>query len=770
LTQSLVIVESPAKARTLGRYLGKDYQVVASVGHVRDLPKHDLGIDLEHGFEPAYEVLPSKRRVLADIQSAARRAERVLLATDPDREGEAIGWHIAALLGAIDKPVERVMFHEITKRAVAEALSHPRPLDLHLVDSQQARRVLDRLMGYRLSPLLWDKVRRGLSAGRVQSVALKMICDREAEIEAFVPEEYWHLDAHLAAERPPSFVARLALRDGKKFSVHDAETAASVRTEAEQQRFVVAKVSKRRRQQRAAPPFVTAKLQQAAYARHRFPVRKTMQLAQKLYEGVDLGGGERVGLITYMRTDSVRVAPEALAAVRELIAAAFGPVALPDKPNFFKNRSQAQDAHEAIRPTAPGRTPDEMARWLSADELKLYTLIWQRFVASQMTPAQFDVTDVVVQAGRYGFKAKGEIEVEPGFLRVYREDADPAAEKPAKEQEDEEPTAKRLPALAVGDELRVKELTAAQKFTQPPPRFTESTLVKALEENGIGRPSTYAQIISTLSDRDYAAKQKGAFYPTELGKLVSRLLVGSFGDLINERYTARMEEELDAIADGKLDWRQAMARFWSSFTADLERAKGEMQAVKREGVATGETCPTCGAPMLLRFGRYGEYLACSRYPECKTTREPGAPAAIAEQAPDCPECGASMVLKRSRFGPFWACSRYPACKGTRRIVAGKASPNTPSGVRCPECGEGEVVEKRSRRGRSFWGCNRYPKCSFTLPAKPVARPCPSCGAPFVIEKKSVRRGVEWVCAKEGCGWRGPTEEAGQGARDQGSGQ
>ena len=764
MAESLVIVESPAKARTLGRYLGRGYAVVASVGHVRDLPKNELGIDIERGFEPIYQALPAKRKVIAEIQEAAERAERILLATDPDREGEAIGWHLAELLVASGKPVERVLFHEITKRAVQEAIAHPRPLDRHLIDSQQARRVLDRLMGYKLSPLLWDKVKRGLSAGRVQSVALKMICDREAEIEAFLPEEYWHLDARLGASAPPSFVARLALRDGKKLTVHDGDTAAAIRAEVEKARFVVAKVAKRRRQQKAAPPFVTAKLQQAAYKRHHYPVRKTMQLAQKLYEGVDLGGGERVGLITYMRTDSMRVADEALAAVRDLIAAQYGEAFLPEKPNFFKNRSEAQDAHEAIRPTDPARTPESMARVLSADELKLYTLIWQRFVGSQMTAAQFDVTDVLVEAGRYGFKARGEVEVDPGFLRVYREEEEiPTADKPPQEQEDEEPTAKRLPALVEGEGLTLEELAATQKFTQPPPRFTESTLVKALEENGIGRPSTYAQIIATLSDRSYAERQRGTFFPTELGKLVNRLLIGSFGDLINESYTARMEEELDAIAEGRLDWHAALARFWKSFTADLEKAKSEMTSVKREGVATDQTCPTCGAPMLLRFGRYGEYLACSNYPTCKTTREPGIPGST-EEAPACPECNAPMVLKRSRFGQFWACSRYPECKGTRRLVSGKASPNTPSGVRCPSCGEGEIVEKRSRRGRSFWGCNRYPKCSFTLPAKPIPQPCPSCGAPFVMEKTTVRRGVEWVCAKEECGYRGPAGETSAPAR------
>jgi DNA topoisomerase-1 len=756
VTGSLVIVESPAKARTLGRYLGKGFTVMASVGHVRDLPKNELGIDVESGFEPTYQALPAKRKVIGEIKAAAARADRVLLATDPDREGEAIGWHLAELLRELGMPVERVLFHEITKRAVQDAIAHPRALDSRLVDSQQARRVLDRLVGYTLSPLLWDKVKRGLSAGRVQSVALKMICDREAEIEAFVPEEYWHLDARLAAAAPPTFVARLGLCDGKKFTVHDAATAEAVRAEVADATFTVASVKRRRRQQKAPPPFVTAKLQQASYARYRFPVRKTMQLAQKLYEGVDLGGGERVGLITYMRTDSVRVASEALDAVRDLIAASYGASLLPAKPNYFKNRSEAQDAHEAIRPTDPARTPEAMVRVLSADELKLYTLIWQRFVGSQMVPAQFDVTDVVVGAGRYGFKARGEVEVEAGYLRAYREEeAAGSEEKSAAEQEDEEPTSKRLPVLETGQILRLEELAANQKFTQPPPRYTESTLVKALEENGIGRPSTYAQIIATISDRSYVTRQKGAFFPTELGKLVTRLLTGSFGDLINERYTARMEEELDAIAEGKLEWRVALGRFWGAFTDDLEKARTGMESVKRSGVETSETCPKCGAAMLLRFGRYGEYLQCT---SCKTTKEPGVPGS-AEEAPVCPECASPMVLKRSRFGPFWACSRYPACKGTRRITSGTTSPNTPSGVRCPECGEGEMVEKRSRRGRPFWGCNRYPKCTFTLPAKPVAKACPSCGAPFLLEKKTVRKGAWLECRNEGCGFKGHVEDS-----------
>ncbi|HNX49081.1 MAG TPA: type I DNA topoisomerase [Thermoanaerobaculaceae bacterium] len=757
MSTALVIVESPAKARTLGRYLGKGYVVMASVGHVRDLPRNDLGIDVADGFAPRYQVMPAKRKVINEIRAAAGHADEILVATDPDREGEAIGWHLAELLRDSGKPISRVLFHEITRRAVQEAIAHPRPIDAHLVDAQQARRVLDRLVGYKLSPLLWDKVKRGLSAGRVQSVALKMICDREAEIEAFVPEEYWHLDALLGADQPPSFVARLAFRDGKKLHVRDGETAAAIRGEVENAPFVVASVARRRRQQKAPPPFVTAKLQQAAAGRFRFAVRKTMQLAQRLYEGVDLGGGERVGLITYMRTDSLRVAPEAIEAVRGFIAGTYGPELLPDKPNYFKNRSEAQDAHEAIRPSDPTRTPESVAAHLEADALKLYTLIWQRFVASQMTPAQFDVTDVVVRAGRYGFKARGEVEVEPGYLRVYREEEEAPPPRKVADADDEEPTTRRLPPLAEGQVLRLEKLDALQKFTQPPPRFTEATLVKALEENGIGRPSTYAQIISVISDRDYVSKEKGAFSPSELGKLVNRLLVGSFADLINERYTARMEEELDAVAEGKEDWRQTLNRFWGAFEADLRKAGSEMQSVKRQGVETSERCPTCGSPMILRFGRYGEYLACSRYPECRTTREPGA-VQPTEETPVCPECGAGMIQKRSRFGPFWACSRYPECKGTRRLTKGPQSPNTPSGVRCPREGcDGEVVEKRSRRGKPFWGCNRYPKCTFTLNARPLPRPCPTCGAVFVLEKKTVRRGTEWVCATEGCTYRVPAE-------------
>lgn len=753
MTESLVIVESPAKARTLGRYLGSGYTVMASVGHVRDLPKTSLGIDVAAGFEPQYIALPSKRKVIADIQAAARRAGRVLIATDPDREGEAIGWHLGELLRSTGVPVERVLFHEITRRAVEDALRQPRPINVNLVESQQARRVLDRLVGYTLSPLLWDKVKRGLSAGRVQSVALKMICDREAEIDAFVPAEYWHLDARLAAGEPPPFSARLAARDGKKFVVTDAGTATAVRTELEGAAYRVEKIKRRRRLQRSAPPFITAKLQQEAYRRFRFPVRKTMQVAQRLYEGVELGSGERVGLITYMRTDSVRVSAEAITALRQWIGDQYGEEAIPGQPNVFKNRSESQDAHEAIRPTEVARTPDSLARVLTADDLRLYTLIWQRFVASQMTPAQFDVTDVTVQAGRYAFKARGEVEVAPGFLRVYREAAE--EEDHTSPADAEEAAVRRLPPLTENEPLTLEALAAEQKFTQPPPRFTESTLVKALEENGIGRPSTYAQIIATLADRSYVIREKGVFRPAELGRLITRLLTASFGDLINERYTARMEAELDAVAEGKVPWRAALEQFWTVFSSEVEQARSAMVSVKGQGVETTERCTACGSPMVLKFGRFGEYLACSRYPECRTTREPGA-ASTTEPSPECPVCQAAMVQKRSRFGPFWACSRYPECKGARKIVTGPLSPNTPTGVPCPRGGcDGEMVEKRSRRARPFWGCSRYPACRETLPARPVPHSCPACQAPFVLERHRVRAGTVWVCAREGCGWQGP---------------
>ncbi len=748
----LVIVESPAKARTIERFLGGGYTVKASVGHVRDLPKSSFGVDEEHGFEPRYEVLPEKRKVVAELERAARRAEAVYVATDPDREGEAICWHLKEVLAGIGRPLYRVEFHEITRRAVREAMERPRDVDLDRVDAQQARRVIDRVMGYRLSPLLWEKVKRGLSAGRVQSVALKMICDREDEIEAFEPEEYWVVAARVRGPEPPPFVLKLAKREGKAWRPGSAEEARAVEKALRTAPLAVAGVKRRTSRSRPKPPFITSQLQQEAARRLKLPVRRTMRIAQSLYEGVDLGERGRVGLITYMRTDSVRVAAEAVAAVRELIAARWGTAALPARPNAFRSRKGAQEAHEAIRPTDPALDPDTVAPYLDRDQLRLYRLIWERFVASQMRPAVYDVTQVTVEVGPYTLTATGRVLRDPGYLRVWREEGQGEEAAP-------------LPAgLEAGTPLELDEVQLEQKFTQPPPRYTEATLVRALEENGIGRPSTYATILATLSTRDYVVREKGTFRPTTLGRLVNRLLTSSFGELINERYTAALEAELDRVAAGEEPWREVVRRFAERFYRDLERARREMEQVKGKGLPTGERCPECGRELVLKFGRYGEFLACSGYPDCRYTRDVGTPSADGaetggEEAPSCPECGAPMVQKRSRFGPFWACTRYPDCRGTRRIGGAARSQPRPTGVTCPRegCG-GELLERRSRRGRVFYGCSRYPECEFTMWDPPVASPCPECGHPVRGLKVTRRRGRELVCPVKSCGHREPAPE------------
>ncbi len=754
MARKLVIVESPAKARTIGKFLGKEFSVKASVGHIRDLPKSSLGVDEAHGYEPEYVVLPEKKKVVEELRKAARSAEEVYIATDPDREGEAICWHVQEVLRSTKKPFHRVEFHEITKRAVRQAMESPRQVDMNRVNAQQARRVIDRLMGYRISPLLWEKVKRGLSAGRVQSVALKMICDREAEIEAFVPEEYWIVDAKVRAAAPPPFALRLAKRDGKKWRPGNAEEAEAVAAAIRNAELAVTRATRKTSRQKPKPPFITSHLQQEASRRLRMPVRKTMQVAQRLYEGVDLGGRGTVGLITYMRTDSFRVADEALDAARALIARQWGETALPAKPNRYRSRASAQDAHEAIRPTDPTLTPDDVAPYLSSDQLRLYRLIWERFIASQMTPAVFDVTQLEVQVGPYTLAATGKVLRDPGFLRVWKD---------AKEGDGEG----ALPAgLEGGTPLELEKVELEQKFTQPPARYNEASLVKALEENGIGRPSTYASIIATLSSRDYVVREKGTFRPTALGRLVARLLVGSFADIVNERYTASLEEQLDRVAAGEEDWRATVQRFAEELGRDLERAKKEMEQVKGKGIPTDETCPECGAPLVMKFGRYGEFLACSRYPDCRYTRDVGekegadeAGEAEGAEAPACPECEAPMVQKRSRFGLFWACSRYPECKGTRPIGKKALPKPEPTGVSCPMegCG-GELMAKKSRRGTTFYACNRYPKCTFAMPNPPVPTPCPECGFPVMGLKVTKRRGRELVCPVKTCGHRMPAPE------------
>jgi DNA topoisomerase-1 len=758
VTKNLVIVESPAKTKTLKKFLGRNYAVEASVGHIRDLIKKDMGIG--PNYEPVYAVLAAKKDVVKRLRQAAAKADIIYLAPDPDREGEAIAWHIAQVLDREPEAVRRVTFNEITRGAVLHALENPGVIDLRKVDAQQARRVLDRLMGFRLSPLLWEKVKQGLSAGRVQSVALKMVCDRQAEIDAFVSQEYWNIGAELAATQPPSFATRLLRIDGKKAEVGNGEDAGRIVAALEAGSFRVAAIERKESQQKPGAPFITSRLQQEAARRFGFAVKRTMSLAQGLYEGREIGDRGAVGLITYMRTDSTRVAEEAVSAARDLITAVYGQAALPAQPNTYRSKKGAQDAHEAIRPTSFDLPPDAVKDFLRADEHKLYKLIWDRFIASQMLPAVFDVTQVDVASGPYTLRAAGRVLRSPGFLAVYRE----APEEGTNGAGAEEAEA-MLPQLAEGEELRLVGVTREQKFTQPPAQYSEATLVKALEENGIGRPSTYATILATLTDREYVERREARFYPTALGGIVNGMLQSGFHDILNEGYTAALEEQLDRIEEGNVPWRTAVADFDHKFSQDLELAGQQMPNVKRDGVPIDETCPEDGGQLLMRFGRYGAFVGCSNYPTCKYTRNLEAPAAAPAEggAPDseapvpdaeippCDECGRPMVLRRSRFGTFYGCTGYPECKGLRKIGP-QAAPPKPTGVRCPDCAQGEIEEKRSRRGKIFYSCNRYPECKFALWNKPVPRACPDCGAPYLIEKTTKKAGTRLLCAAEGCGF------------------
>jgi DNA topoisomerase-1 len=796
MAKALVVVESPAKAKTINKYLGRDYKVVASMGHVRDLPKSKLGVDVDDGFEPSYEVIASRKKVLKELKDEAKKASEIFVATDPDREGEAIGWHLAEELGGSNrKKIRRLMFNEITKKGVLTALDHPTTIDKKMVDAQQARRVLDRLVGYKISPLLWDKVRRGLSAGRVQSVALKLVCDREREIEKFVPEEYWNLTARLAGPVPPEFDARLQKKGDAAIKVGNEAEANAVLSDLRGARWIVDSVTTRERRRNAVPPFITSKLQQAS----RFPVKKTMMIAQQLYEGVELPGEGAVGLITYMRTDSTRVSDQALGEVRQFIGSAFGPDYVPEKPNYFRAKADAQDAHEAIRPTSMQYHPDVVRPHLTGDQYYLYRLIWNRFVASQMPPATFDETTVDIKAGEYLFRVKGSVPKFAGWLAVYNQE--PAAEErtgpgPDAASADDEDAAGLLPALAKGDELTLRELKPEQKFTQPPPRYSEATLVKALEENGIGRPSTYAQIITVIQAREYVNKIDGRFKPTMLGMmLVEKLLSPAFDDILDPDYTSKLEEQLDEIEQGKNDYESTLDSFYAKFKKDLKRAEKEMPNIK-EGVQPDPpvACDKCGKPMVIKAGKFGLFLACSGYPDCENTREleapePGAEGDIEET---CENCGKSMVVKRGRFGQFLACTGYPECKTTRKLIATKAGvtaakPDQILDEKCPKCGSnlvlkqgrfgeftacsnypackyvkqkstgvlcpkdgGDIVERKSRRGKVFYGCANYPDCDFTLWNRPVPEKCPDCGAPFLVEKITKRHGRQLVCNNEDC--------------------
>jgi DNA topoisomerase-1 len=827
--KNLVIVESPAKAKTINKYLGSDFKVMASIGHIKDLPSKGLGVDLDNNFEPSYEVIPdakkrNNKKIVSDLKKAAKEAEAIYLAADPDREGEAICQHLAEEIvpKRPAKPAYRVMFNEITKRAVQEAFNHPRPVDQHLVDAQQARRVLDRLVGYKVSPLLCRIVGGKLSAGRVQSVALRMVVEREREIEAFVKQEYWTFVANLSAALPPAFDARL-LKIGeqtlktsfnqelKKSEIHvNNETQAKeIVAEAEKQTFTVKSVATKERKQSPVPPFITSKLQQEAARKLGFAVKKTMMLAQKLYEGVELGSEGAVGLITYMRTDSTRVSDTALSEARDYISSNYGPGYLPEKAVHYRTKKDAQDAHEAIRPTDVARTPDSLKQFLSPDEQKLYRLIWQRFVASQMMPALFDQTTIDIEAGRFTFRATGSVQKFDGFLKVYQEGRD---EKRDDEDDEDERT---LPLVQEGEKLKLNELKSEQKFTEPPPRYTEATLVKALEEKGIGRPSTYAAIMTTILDREYVEKFEGRFHPTALGMTVNDLLVASFDDLFNETYTARMEEELDEIEEGKLKWTDALKEFYEKFAKDLKTAEKEMRAVKQQAIPTEEICEKCGSMMVIKFGRFGQFLACANYPECKTTRELKKRGANGEaeksvtseitgpaegengaEVEPCEICGKQMALKRGRFGQFYGCTGYPECKNIRKIAKSGAVTQPPvpldeicpvdganlvkrfgrygefiscsnypkcdyikretTGVACTRAGcKGEILVKKSKRGKIFYGCSNYPKCDVVYWDKPLAKPCPQCNAPVLFEKITKNEGKVLKCNQEGCDYKQP---------------
>jgi DNA topoisomerase-1 len=757
VAKNLVVVESPAKAKTIKRYLGADYQVIPSVGHVVDLPKSKLGVDVDNNFAPEYIVIPGKAKIIEEIKAAAKGKDNIYLATDPDREGEAIAWHLAERLGKTKAKVYRVLLHEITQAAVKEAIANPAELNHNLFDAQQARRVLDRLVGYKISPLLWDKVKRGISAGRVQSVALRIIVEREREREAFRAEEYWTLDAMLEGKNPPQFKARLFSYkdqriDNKAYKLPEAQARAIIAA-VERSPFKVASIERKEVRRSPTPPFITSRLQQEAARKLYYSPRRTMQIAQKLYEGVELGDQGAVGLITYMRTDSPRVSDAALDSVRGHIVQRYGREYIPDRANFYRSGKQAQDAHEAIRPTAVERDPESMARYLDRDALALYTLIYNRFVSSQMTPAVYDRTTVDINSGDAVFRATGQVMKFDGFMRVYIEGQDEAS------PEDVEGT---LPMLSEEETLKLLALEPEQHFTQPPARFSQATLIKELEDKGIGRPSTYAAIMTSILNREYVEEDESKrLRPTALGRIVNDLLVIAFPDIVEVGFTAQFESDLDKVEEGTENWVKTLKRFYGPFQKDLAEAKKKMPEVKRKGLPTGLKCELDGGDMVIKFGKNGEFLACSNYPKCTNTSEFGRDdqgnitlkAASAPVPTDevCEKCGKPMVKRRSRFGEFLGCSGYPDCDGIKRLQSAPVS----TGVACPECKEGDILERRSRRGKIFYGCGRYPKCKFAAWAKVIAQPCPSCGANYMVEKVLKRTGTTWQCANKECGYKAP---------------
>jgi DNA topoisomerase-1 len=755
VTKPLVVVESPTKVRTLKKYLGVDYNIAATVGHIKDLPSKEMGIDIENDFKPIYKTIPGKQKVIKSLKQAAGDAQEVFLAPDPDREGEAIAWHTAEVLKKKDRKFYRVLFHELTKDGIQKAMASPDGLHTQKYEAQQARRMLDRLVGYQISPLLWRKVKGGLSAGRVQSVALRIICERERAIQAFEPQEYWSITAHLEGSSPPPFTAKLVKKDKEKIKIDNEKAANKILADLDGQSFIVNKIIKKVTKKNPLPPFTTSKMQQEAIRKLRFTAKKTMMVAQQLYEGIELGPGEPVGLITYMRTDSTRIAQEAADEALQFVGESYGRDYALEKPRFFKNKNKAQDAHEAIRPTSVFNTPEKIAPYLSKDQLALYKLIWQRFVASQMAQALINQVTVSIQAETYIFTASGSNVKFPGWMKLYMSVDDTI-------QSESDRKKPLLPELAEGEKLKLHRLEPKQHFTMPPPRFSEASLVKELEENGIGRPSTYATILSTIRQKEYVNLVNRYFRPTELGYIVNDLLVENFPDIFSVEFTARLEENLDRVESAEVRSSELLSRFYDPFKNEVEAAAEGMLSVKGVGVATELNCPDCGKQLHIKVGKNGHFLACSGYPDCSYSRDyerddkgkiHAIESAINETTDKlCAKCGKPMVVKRGRYGEFLACSGYPDCQYTQSLNSNGSA--KPIGVKCPQNGcDGDIVERHSKRGKIFFGCNKFPDCNFATWDKPIDKECPTCGAKIMVEKVTKKEGKVLSCLEQGCGYK-----------------
>lgn len=731
--KTLVIVESPTKAKTISKFLGKDFIVKSSFGHVRDLPKSKLGVDVENNFKPQYIISRDKTKTVKELKDSAKKVNNILFATDEDREGEAISWHLAHILDIDPDAAKRIVFHEITKHAITHALENPRPLDLKMVDAQQARRVLDRLVGYELSPFLWRKVAKGLSAGRVQSVAVRLAVEREREILAFKPEEYWSVEGIFQGEKTEAFPAKLHSIKGKrldKLDIKNNEQIQNILSDLKNAKYIVEEIEEKKTKRMPSPPFTTSTLQQDANNHLGFSAKQTMRLAQQLYEGVELGSEGSVGLITYMRTDSVNLSEKFLTEVKEIIGKEFGNKYQLASPRTYSNKSKnAQEAHEAIRPTEVFRTPESLKDYLDKNQYRLYDLIWRRSVATQMSPAELNATNIdIASQNEYRFRANGQTIVFDGFLKLYTDKA--------KEN--------LLPVLSKGENLKCNELKPEQHFTEPPARYSDATLVKALEHYGIGRPSTYAPTIATIEERGYVERdEKKRLKPKDIALLVNDLLVEHFPNVVDYKFTAQMEDDLDEIARGKKEWQPVISHFYFPFKENLTQKDKELQKKAITEEATDEKCDKCGSPMVIKTGRFGKFLACSNYPECKNTKnigKDGKPEEEKIEATDqvCEKCGSPMIMRHGRFGPFLGCSAYPKCKNIKNI-------EVKLNMKCPKCGQGDIVEKRTKRGKPFYGCNKYPDCDFALWEKPTGEFCPECKNPMVYAAKG-----ETKCSNKEC--------------------